>query len=71
MAGRGKLKYFIEPLFDELKKEYCYVCCQRIKENDGIYIGQNKWRHKKCKPGSTQWLKSPLSREESTSLIIK
>ena len=60
-----KMKYPMEPLFGELRKDYCYVCCQRITGDDGVYIGQNKWRHKKCKPGSAQWLKSPLSKEEA------
>ena len=54
----------MEPLFDELRKDYCYVCCQHIDESERVYIGKDKWRHKKCKPGSIQWMKSPLSREE-------
>jgi len=59
-----KIKYPMEPLFGELRKDYCYVCCQKITGNDSVYIGQNKWRHKKCKPGSTQWLKSPLNEKQ-------
>jgi len=68
--AKGKMKYLMEPLFEELKKDYCYVCCQRITD-DGVYIGQNKWRHKKCKPGSTQWLKSPLSKDDTTLPVLK
>ena len=68
--AKGKMKYLMEPLFEELKKDYCYVCCQRITDDERVYIGQNKWRHKKCKPGSAQWLKSPLSRERYNSPCI-
>jgi len=72
MAGKGKIKHPMEPLFSELKKDYCYVCYQRIVDtDDGVHIGQNKWRHKKCKPGSPQWLKSPLSREDDTLPMFK
>jgi len=28
----SKQKYFQEPLFQELKKDYCYVCYERIKK---------------------------------------
>ncbi len=69
--AKGKMKHLMEPLFEELKKDYCYVCCQRIADDDRVYIGQNKWRHKKCKPGSAQWLKSPLNKEESTLPVVK
>jgi hypothetical protein len=69
--AKGKLKYPMEPLFGELKKDYCYVCCQRITDNESVYIGQDKWRHKKCKPGSAQWQKSPLSKEDSSIPIFK
>jgi len=69
VAGARQMRYFQEPLFEELRKDYCYVCCKRIKDDDGgVYIGNNTWRHKKCKPGSIQWLKSPLSREAATDV---
>lgn len=71
MAGTGKMKHLMEPLFAELRKDYCYVCCQRINNTDSVYIGQNKWRHKKCKPGSVQWLKSPLSKDENALPVLK
>jgi hypothetical protein len=61
----SKQKYFQEPLFHELKKDYCYVCCERIKKDEGIYIGNDMWRHKKCKPGSSRWLKSKVGQENS------
>ena len=38
--AKGRIKYPMEPLFTELKKDYCYVCCQRIAENQGIGIGR-------------------------------
>lgn len=69
MAGTRQMRYFQEPLFEELRKDYCYVCCKRIKNDDGVYIGNNTWRHKKCRPGSTQWLKSPLNREAATDVL--
>jgi hypothetical protein len=71
VADKGKIKYFMEPLFEELKKDYCYVCCKRIKDDDGVYIGKNTWRHKRCRPGSNQWFKSPLSKEDNTLAIFK
>ncbi|HBE45261.1 MAG TPA: hypothetical protein DDW17_07410 [Deltaproteobacteria bacterium] len=47
---KQKVKYFQEPLFEEFRKDYCYVCYRRIKDNKGLYIGNSLWRHKKCKP---------------------
>jgi len=60
----SKQKYFQEPLFLELKKDYCYVCYERIKNDEGIYIGNDMWRHRKCKPGSNRWLKSKVGQEK-------
>lgn len=68
--AKGKMKHPMEPLFVELRQDYCYVCCQRILENQGVNIGQDKWRHKKCKPGSTQWLKSPLNEKQILNLKL-
>jgi hypothetical protein len=61
----SKQKYFQESLFQEYKKDYCYVCYGRIRKDEGIYIGNDMWRHKKCKPGSSRWLKSKVGRENS------
>ena len=69
--AKGKMKYLMEPLFEELKKDYCYVCCQRITDDERVFIGQNKWRHKKCKPGSAQWLKSPICKNDTTLPVLK
>lgn len=63
MSQRTKPKHFQEPLFPELRCTVCYVCYQRIKGDEGVHIGHQLWRHKKCKPGSVQWLKSPKARE--------
>jgi hypothetical protein len=63
MGRTSKTKYFQEPLFKELKKDYCYVCCRRIGKDEGICVGQGLWRHRKCKPGSRRWLKSKAGRE--------
>lgn len=71
MPARKKALYYTEPLFDELKKDYCYVCGQRIKENEGLYVGNRTWRHKRCKPGSAHWLRSPLAKDETTFTIYK
>jgi hypothetical protein len=65
VSDKGRVRYFQEPLFEELKKDYCYVCYRRIKNNDGIYIGNSMWRHKKCKPGGNTWLKSRIGREST------
>jgi len=62
MARKPKRKYYQEPLFDELRRDTCYVCYERIKKDEGIYIGQNLWRHKKCKPGGRRWLKNRAAR---------
>ncbi len=34
-------------------------------KDEGIYIGHDMWRHKKCKPGSNKWLKSKIGQENS------
>ena len=33
----------------------CYVCGNEIKEG-AVYIGQGKYRHKRCKPGTKRWI---------------
>lgn len=35
----------------------CYICEKVIKGNY-VYIGQNEYRHKMCRPGSAHWKKS-------------
>ena len=70
-ADRKKTLYYTQPLFEELKKEYCYVCGQRIKKDEGLHVGNGIWRHKKCKPGSSPWLRSSLSKESKTLTIYK
>ncbi len=60
MPRNTKRKYYQEPLFDELRRDTCYVCYERIKKDEGIYIGNNLWRHKKCKPGGRAWLKNKI-----------
>jgi hypothetical protein len=65
VMGRTKVKYLQEPLFEELKRDICYVCYGKIKKDEGIYIGNGMWRHGKCKPGGSTWLKSPVGRGSS------
>lgn len=55
-----KSRYFQEPLFQELRKDTCYVCCRKIRENKGICVGQGLWRHHNCKPGSRRWSDSSM-----------
>ncbi len=71
MPARKKTLYYTEPLFDELKKDYCYVCGRRIKDDEGLHVGNKMWRHKRCKPGSAHWMQSAVAKEESTLTIYK
>jgi len=33
------------------KDKICYICCRPIKKNSRYYyIGQGKYRHRKCSP---------------------
>jgi hypothetical protein len=71
MSSRSKTKYLQEPLFQEMKKEVCYVCYGRImKDEERVHIGYNTWRHKKCKPGGRSWLKSKIGRDSNLSHVI-
>ena len=63
--GRKKIK-FVEP-YTKISKT-CYVCGKEIKKSTNcILIGNNKFRHKKCKPGMPsfklrkKWVKNPGS----------
>ncbi len=60
MTKRKKIKGFQEPLFQELRKDTCYVCCRRIEENKGVCVGNGLWRHLNCKPGSRSWAESSM-----------
>ena len=64
MRRKTKRWCYQEPLFDEMKRETCFVCSERIKKGEGIYIGKNLWRHKKCKPGGRSWAKSGIGRSQ-------
>ena len=57
MAGRAKILYFQEPLFEELKKDICYVCHKWIKRGAGLNVGKGVWRHAKCKPIDSRLMK--------------
>lgn len=58
MAKRKK--YFQDPLFDQFRKDTCYVCCKTIKPDKGVCVGQGLWRHLSCKPGSRSWSGSDI-----------
>ncbi|MBA4418737.1 MAG: hypothetical protein C0392_12640 [Syntrophus sp. (in: bacteria)] len=70
MSHKSKNKYYQEPLFEELRKDTCYVCYDRIKKDEGIYIGNSLWRHKKCKPGGHNWLKSKIGQTEKSERLF-
>ncbi len=57
MPRKAKLHYFQEPLFEEFKKDICYICHRWIKKNEGQNVGKGVWRHTKCKPVDLQLLK--------------
>lgn len=40
----------------------CYVCDREIKAT-AVYVGQGKYRHERCCPGSARWLESPIGRK--------
>lgn len=42
----------------------CYVCAHEIT-GDPVYIGQEKYRHIRCAPGSTRWLEIQASKKPS------
>jgi hypothetical protein len=48
--AKAKILYFQEPLFEEMKKDICYVCHKWIKQGAGLNVGKGVWRHEKCKP---------------------
>ena len=35
----------------------CFVCKGRIRQKEAVYIGSNLYRHKRCFPGSSKWMK--------------
>ena len=43
-------------------QDVCYVCNKLIDKNKAIYIGQDKWRHIMCEPGSQKWINSEVSK---------
>jgi len=40
----------------------CYVC-GKVTSGKTIYIGNGLHRHVECEPGSSRWLKSPISKK--------
>ena len=36
----------------------CYVCGKLIRDNPGVYIGGDKFRHIRCVPGGAKWMGS-------------
>ncbi|MBP8625345.1 MAG: hypothetical protein KBI10_01440 [Syntrophorhabdales bacterium] len=51
MNPAKKIRLYIqEPLFEEFKKDTCYLCHKRIKGKDGLKVGESLYRHKKCNP---------------------
>jgi hypothetical protein len=57
MRKKTNVLYIQEPLFEEFKKDICYVCRKWIKKDDGLNVGKGVWRHVKCKPVDLKILK--------------
>jgi hypothetical protein len=70
MSHKRHHAYYQEPLFNELRRDTCYVCHERIAGDDGLYIGKDLWRHKKCKPGGRSWLKSRVGHTPSSEELF-
>jgi hypothetical protein len=47
--AKARKPYVQEPLFPELLRYCCYICSKWI-DGEGTYIGQGKWRHRRCRP---------------------
>ena len=41
---------------------FCYVCEKKIPNKQEVCIGNNTYRHPKCVPGGSRWLKSKLNK---------
>lgn len=52
-----KSKKHIEEQSSRRTLRLCYVCGRKVTGTP-IYIGQDKWRHHRCEPGSARWLAS-------------
>jgi hypothetical protein len=63
MARKAKILYFQEPLFQEMKKDICYVCNKWIKKDAGLNVGKGMWRHTKCKPIDLYLAKKSAARD--------
>lgn len=46
---------------NQQKEKICYVCGHGIR-NSPIYIGQGRYRHERCFPGSQRWLQSEVGK---------
>lgn len=42
----------------------CIICKTEIKKHY-IYLGKDKYRHQKCRAGSTKWLNSSIGKQSS------
>jgi len=48
----------IKPKVEQVQgPDTCFVCKSRIRHKEVIYIGNNLYRHKRCFPGSSKWMK--------------
>jgi len=57
MKKKIRPSYIQEPLFEEFKKDICYVCHKWIKDEEGLNVGNGLWRHLKCNPIDPEFLK--------------
>ncbi len=49
----------------KIKNLKCYVCGKTIRPGKEIYIGFSLYRHKNCRPGSSKWFRSGISKNSS------
>ncbi len=46
--------------------QVCYVCSHKIT-GEPVYIGQDKYRHRRCEPGSVRWMNSQRAQESDVT----
>ncbi|MBT9167433.1 MAG: hypothetical protein DDT19_00771 [Syntrophomonadaceae bacterium] len=56
---------------ERLKIPICYVCGKKATKEKMQYVGQDKWRCKKCFAGSKSWLKSDVSKKSILNKFFK
>jgi hypothetical protein len=66
-----KKKIEPEPPKERRTLQTCFVCGKKIT-GDSVYIGQDKHRHKRCKPGGARWMESEQAKKsEITTFFLE